>query len=164
MASLTSLISACLTSESPENILMLLAPSSWLFSKCLSYSSDNSFSGFLQNTAETPGKPQLKRPSYYFGTEHPQSPATCQKTPCASFVGGREERVEGTLPSRGEVRELQGHSEGSGLVWGREETDRTAEAKKVVPTPQTYHTQYSLVTGGDGDAFPPTSIWISLGS
>lgn len=63
-----------LISESLENVLMLLAQSRWFFSKCFSCNSVTTltFSGFQQSTAEMLGKPQLKRPSHYFGREHPK--------------------------------------------------------------------------------------------
>lgn len=93
---------------------MLLAQSGWFFSKCLRCNSLTTltFSGFQQNTAKIQGKPQLKRSSHCFGTEHPQSPASHQKTQLANS-GSVWRETQSTLSGRGAAGELQGHTESS---------------------------------------------------
>lgn len=98
-----------LVGESLKNVLMLLSQSRWFFSKCLSCNSVTTltFPGFQQNAAKMLGKPQLKRPSHYFGTEHPNVLQHVKRPSLqaqALSEGGKQ--CESTLSSREGVKEF----------------------------------------------------------
>lgn len=98
-----------LLGESLENVLMLLSQSRWFFSKCLSCNSVTTltFLSFQQNAAKMLRKPQLKRPSHYFGTEHPNVLQHVKRRSLQDrALSGGGKRGESTLSSRGGVKEL----------------------------------------------------------